>query len=163
VGYGGHAAAAGVRLRPTAVNLFRERFCAVAARHFGGEPPLPRLVIDAEVPLSALTVGLTEALGQLEPYGAGNPEPLLLAGGLQVVGEPRRVGGGERHLSFRVRQQNREMKAIAFGMADRSEELMSAGGQCCLVFTPRVNEWRGFRSVDLGIRDFQAGPVARLE
>jgi single-stranded-DNA-specific exonuclease len=160
--HGGHAAAAGFRLRAAALDSFRTRFCDVAARHFAGPPPAPRLVLDAEVPLSALTPGLADALGQLEPYGAGNPQPLLLAGNLQVVGEPRKVGGGERHLSFRVRQQARDLKAIAFGMADRAEELMADAGRCCLAFTPRINEWQGRRSVDLEVRDFQAGPCARL-
>jgi single-stranded-DNA-specific exonuclease len=102
-------------------------------------------------------------LKQLEPYGAGNPQPLFLAGGLQVVGAPKKVGGGERHLSFRVRQQTRELHAIAFGQADRAEELLSAAGHCCLVFTPRLNEYNGFRRVDLEVRDLQAGPQARLD
>jgi single-stranded-DNA-specific exonuclease len=161
--HGGHHSAAGFRLRREALDSFRKAFCAIAARHFGGPPPLPQLVIDAEVPLAALTPGLADAIGQLEPYGAGNPQPLLLAGDLQLVGEPRRVGGGERHLSFRVRQQGCELKAIAFGMADRAPELLSDGGRCCLVFTPKINEWQGRRSVDLQVRDWQPGPCARLE
>ena len=79
-----------------------------------------------------------------------------------MVGEPRKVGGGERHLSFRVRQHGTTLKAIAFGMAERVEELMSAGGACCLAFTPKLNEWQGWRSVDLEVTDFQAGGQARL-
>jgi single-stranded-DNA-specific exonuclease len=119
-------------------------------------------MIDAEVPLATLTPGLVDALVQLEPFGAGNPSPLLLTGGLQVVGEPRRVGDGERHLRFRVRQQDRELQAIAFGMGERVEELMSAQGQCCLVFTPKINEWQGWRKVELEVRDFQPGAQAAL-
>jgi single-stranded-DNA-specific exonuclease len=162
LGYGGHAAAAGFKLRPKVLETFRQRFCTVTAQHLTDAAPLPRLELDAEVPLAALTPGLTAALARLEPYGAGNPQPVLLAGDLQVVGEPRRVGGGERHVSFRIRQEGRDLKAIAFGMADRVEELLSAGGRCCLAFTPRINEWQGRRSVDLEVRDFQAGPEARL-
>jgi single-stranded-DNA-specific exonuclease len=160
--FGGHAAAAGFRLRPPHVPHFRDRFCDVAARHFGDGQPSRRLVIDAEVPLAALTQGLMDSLGCLEPYGSGNPEPLFLTGPLQVVGTPRRVGAGERHLSFRVRQQGKEMKGIAFGMGDRADDLMSAQGQCCVVFTPKINEWQGWRSVELEIRDFQPGPRACL-
>jgi single-stranded-DNA-specific exonuclease len=109
-----------------------------------------------------MTGGLLEALVRLEPYGAGNPQPLFLAGGLQVCGEPRRIGGGERHMTFRVRQEGSELRVIAFGMADRAEELMSEGGRCCLVFTPRINEWQGRRSVELELRDLQPGSRARL-
>jgi single-stranded-DNA-specific exonuclease len=161
--HGGHATAAGFRIPAERIDLFRRRFCDVALRHFGGEPPAHRLTIDAEVPFSALTFGLLHAIERLEPYGSGNPQPLLLADRLQVVGGPRKVGGGERHLSFRVRQNGKDIRAIAFGMGDRLGELMSAGGQCCLVFTPRLNEWQGYRSVEIDVRDLQAGPSARLD
>lgn len=162
LGHGGHNSAAGFRILPENIVEFRRRFCAVAADHFPAGPPAPTLVLDAEVPLSALTFGLLDDLDQLEPYGADNRKPLFLAGGLEVVGEPRKVGNGERHLMFRVRQQGTTLKAIAFGMAERVDELMSAGGRCCLAFTPKLNEWQGWRSIDLEITDFQASPQARL-
>jgi single-stranded-DNA-specific exonuclease len=160
--HGGHAAAAGFRLHPDRVDAFRERFCAYAARHFPAGPPAPELVLDAELPLSALTSGLLAQIDRLEPYGAGNPRPRFLAAELQVVGEPRRIGGGERHLSFRVRQGGATIRAVAWGLGDRAEDLMSADGQCCVAFTPRINEWNGYRSVEMEVVDFQPGPQARL-
>jgi single-stranded-DNA-specific exonuclease len=161
--HGGHASAAGFRIDAAAIPVFREQFCAVAGRRLGPEPPARRLILDAEVPLSALTTGLLKALAELEPYGPGNPQPLFLAGNVQVVGEPRRVGRGEQHLSFRARQEGKYLRAIAFGMADRAQELMSEGGRCCLAYSPRFNEWNGFRSVDLEVRDFQPGAQAQLQ
>jgi len=163
IGHGGHAMAAGFRLLPENIDAFRDAFCAVVARQFGGTPGPHRLVIDAEVPLASLTTGLMQGIDQLEPYGAGNPAPVLLADRLQIVGEPRKVGNGERHLSFRVRQNGKEVRAIGFSMADRAAELMSHQGQCCLVFTPRWNEWQGYKSVEIEIKDFQAGPEAKLD
>jgi single-stranded-DNA-specific exonuclease len=160
--HGGHRAAAGFKVRPDAIDAFRERFCAYAARHFPDGPPPPRLVLDAEVPLSALTLGLAQDLDRLEPYGNQNQPPVFLAGGLQIVGEPRRMGKGERHISFQVRQQNTTLRAVAWSMADRVPELMAEGGQCCLAFTPAVNEWQGRKSVELHVTDFQPGPRARL-
>jgi single-stranded-DNA-specific exonuclease len=160
--HGGHHAAAGFKILPERIEAFRASFCAYAAQHFPAGPPAPRLVIDAEVPLSALTHGLLKELDRLEPYGAGNARPVFLAGGLEVLGTPRRIGNGERHMSFRVRQGSTDMRAIAFGMGERLDELMSRGGKCCLVFTPRINEWQGYRSVELEVIDFQAGAEAQL-
>ncbi len=160
--HGGHVAAAGFTIAPDRIDGFREHFCAYVARHAGSAPPAARRVIDGELPLSALTPGLLQALDQLEPFGAENPRPCFLAGDLQVVGVPRRIGGGERHLSFRVRQQETSLRAVAWSMADRLDELMSAEGRCCLVFTPRINEWQGYRSIELEVIDFQPGPRARL-
>jgi single-stranded-DNA-specific exonuclease len=162
LGHGGHAAAAGFRVLPENIDAFRARLCDYTAAHFPDGLPKPMLPLDAEVPLSALTLGLLSDLDRLEPYGAENRRPLFLAGGLQIKGEPRKVGGGERHLSFRVSQQGTVLKAIAWSMAERVEELMSAGGACCLAFTPRLNEWQGYRSVDLEVVDFQAGSHAQL-
>ncbi len=162
VNHGGHAAAAGFKILPPHIDDFRARFCRYAAQSFPDGPPAPRLTIDAEVTLGMLTPGVVAALGRLEPYGAGNPRPRFLAGPLQVVGEPRRVGKGERHLQFRVRQQGTVFPTIAFNLADRVEELMSAGGQCCLVFTPAFNVWQGRRSIQLEVADFQPGPQTRL-
>jgi single-stranded-DNA-specific exonuclease len=160
--HGGHPAAAGLRIDPGHIDAFRERFCRLAAEQFPAGPKSPVLVLDAEAPLAALTPGLVRALDRLEPYGADNRRPLFLAGDLQVVGEPRKVGKTERHLSFQVRQNDLTLKAIAFNMAGRTEELLSQGGQCCLAFTPKLNVWRGRVSVDLEAADFQSGPVARL-
>jgi len=61
-----------------------------------------------------------------------------------------------------VRQNGTTLKAIAFGMGERAEELMSAGGACCLAFTPKINEWQGRTSIDLQVVDLQAGAQARL-
>jgi single-stranded-DNA-specific exonuclease len=163
VSHGGHAAAAGFKVALNRIDALRAKFCEYAAAHFPqGVPPPPRLVLDAEVPLSALTFGLLHEIDRLEPYGAQNPRPRFLAGGLQITGEPRRIGGGERHLSFRVRQAGANLRAVAFGLGDRLEELTSAGGRCSLAFTPRINEWNGMRSIELDVCDFQAGEQARL-
>ncbi len=162
VSHGGHAAAAGFRILPDRIDNFREQFCAYAARHFPAGPPVPTLTLDAEVPLSALTSGLLAQIDRLEPYGAANPRPKFLAADLEIVGEPKRMGGGERHLSFRVRQGTTALRCVAWGMADRMEELLSGDRCVCLAATPKINEWNGYRSVELEVVDFQAGPVAVL-
>lgn len=162
VGYGGHPMAAGFRMLPSRIASFRDRICEFTSRHYPQGLPTPTLTIDAETPLSAMTLGLLAELDRLEPYGAENRRPLFLAGPVDIHGEPRKVGQGERHLSFRVRQGSSTWKAIAFGMADRVEELLSSNGTCCLAFTPKLNDWMGRRSVDLEVADFQAGPTPRL-
>jgi single-stranded-DNA-specific exonuclease len=163
VGYGGHAAAAGFKIRADRVDAFREQFCGIARGRLCDKPRQHTLMIDAEVPLSALTVGLVKGIKSMEPHGMGNRRPLFLAGGLQVVGMPKKVGGGERHLSFRVSQEGgAPVKAIAFGFAERETEMMSCGGACSLVFTPALNEWQGRVTVDLEVIDLHPGPVAPL-
>lgn len=160
--HGGHAAAAGFRLAPSRIKELRERFVAVASRHFPDGPPVPSLKLDAEVPLSALTHNVVKSLDALEPYGADNPRPRFLAAGLQVVDQPKKMGAGERHLNLRVSQGGTRIRAVGWGMAERAEELMSEAGKCCLAFVPKINTWNGYSNVEIEVVDFQAGATARL-
>ena len=34
---------------------------------------------------------------------------------------------------------------------------MSAGGDCCLAFTPKVNEWKGRRKIEMQVVDLNPG------
>jgi len=54
------------------------------------------------------------------------------------------------------------MRCVAWNMADRMEELPSAGGDCCLAFTPKVNEWKGYKTLELQVVDLKPGKVAPL-
>lgn len=162
-GHGGHAAAAGFKVRRERLDAFRDRFNAYVATHYPGGTPAPRLTLDAEVPLSAITFGLMRDLDRLEPYGAGNSRPKFLAAGLKVE-EVRLIGTGEekRHMDFRVRQGETLFRCVAWGMADRMEELKSAGGDCCLAFTPKINEWRGYKKIELQVIDLKPGKTVEL-
>ena len=161
--HGGHAMAAGFKIRPHAIDAFRADFCSCVAQRLSGRARQHTLLIDVEAPLNSLTMGLMHGLQRLHPHGVGNRRPLFLASNLQIVADPRKIGQGERHLSFRVKQENGPtFKAIGWGMADRLEELQSGGGKCCLVFTPKINEWQGYTNIDLEIQDMQPGPVADI-
>jgi single-stranded-DNA-specific exonuclease len=160
IGHGGHAAAVGFKIAPEQIDRFRDRFCAYATQQRSATSLPPSLLIDAEVPLSVVTPGFVHALLRLEPYGLGNSRPRFLAGPVQVAGTPRRVGKGERHLQFRICQENAMFPVIAFGMGDRAEELMAAGGNCCVVFTPTFNDWQGRRTIQLELADFRPGTEA---
>jgi single-stranded-DNA-specific exonuclease len=160
--HGGHAAAAGFRIECDQIDEFRRRFVSLTSQRFPDGPPPPCLTLDAELPLSALTPGLVAQIDRLEPFGAENPAARFLAAGLQIVGQPRTMGGGERHLNFQVRQGSCQLRAVAWNFADRSEDLLADQGRCCLAFTPRINEWNGQRKVELNVIDFQAGPCAQL-
>ncbi|VTS00312.1 single-stranded-DNA-specific exonuclease RecJ [Tuwongella immobilis] len=161
IAHGGHAMAAGLKIAADRIDSFRERFCEYAAQHFPqGIPPVPKLSIDAEMPLSSLTIGLLNDLDRLEPYGADNPRPLFLTGNLQLDGEPRILK--DVHLKFFVRSGNSRFAAIGFYMADRLDELLSGGGKVCLVYRPKRNVWQGQTNIEMELVDFQPGPDADL-
>lgn len=154
LGFGGHAAAAGLKLPSASFGAFAERFDQHCRTTLTPEQLRKELILDAEVPLGVLTPRVVEGIDALEPYGLGNPRPLLLAEGVRIVGEPRVVGERKNHLQLRLTQGGVTFKGIAWNMADRAKAL-AAGTVCSIAFLPSINEWNGRREVQLEIKDFQ--------
>jgi single-stranded-DNA-specific exonuclease len=112
------------------------------------------LTIDAEVLLGMLTPRVVEEIESLEPYGVGNPRPILVANRVKIVGDPRVVGERKNHVQFRVAQGGAIVKAIGWSLAERAKAL-TANTLCSLAFHPSINEWNGRREVQLEVKDFQ--------
>ncbi|MBN9520543.1 single-stranded-DNA-specific exonuclease RecJ, partial [bacterium] len=67
----------------------------------------------------------------------------------------------QKHLSFRAVQGETSFRAVGWNMADRADELMAAG-ECCLAFTPKVNDFRGDRTLELQVIDVKPGKSVQL-
>ena len=156
ISHGGHAAAAGLKIEPKNVPAFREKFSAAVKSRFPNGTPTPILPLDAELPISALTMGLLKEISKLEPYGFANQRPRFLASGL-TVDSPKRIGQEGRHLSFRVLQNGTSMRAVAFGRGEDFEKLTSENSNICVAFTPKVNEWNGRKNIEMEVIDFVPG------
>ncbi len=161
-GFGGHSFAAGVRLSRANVDAFREKLAEVALDYFVEGVEEPALEIDAEVSLADLTPRAVRELDRLGPYGAEHRRPVFAAGHLELIEEPKKFGGGDRHLSLKVRQHNKVLRAVAFGRAEWADDIAAAGdGSLSLCFQPQMNEFRGFETVELHLVDWKpAGAIA---
>ena len=103
--FGGHAAAGGFTIKPGLYGEFKRLFAeACAAQHAAAisnpdAPDATARVFDGWVEPSDLTLGLCDELLRLEPFGEGNPEPVL---GLRNVAlaDVRPMGLEGRHVSF---------------------------------------------------------------
>ncbi|MCK4342980.1 MAG: single-stranded-DNA-specific exonuclease RecJ, partial [Phycisphaerae bacterium] len=104
--FGGHAMAAGVKLRADQIDAFTDAFQAEAARRLTPADLRPKLHLDDEVALSELTMDVADTLQHLAPFGEGNPRPRLATTPVELAEPPRAVGAGGAHLQFTVRQGN---------------------------------------------------------
>ncbi len=94
--FGGHEMAAGLNVHEAAFPDFRAAFERAARALLTDEMLVPRLHLDAVVPLAAFGDDLLAAQEMLAPFGNGNRQPLLLARGVTPVAEPRVLK--EKHL-----------------------------------------------------------------
>jgi single-stranded-DNA-specific exonuclease len=152
--FGGHSGAVGLRLAPAAVDRFRRALCTHARAQLGAALSREVLVADSEVTLGELTPPTVRWIEALGPFGPGHERPLLLGAGLELVELPRPVGAHQQHVVFRVRQNGLTYRAVAFGMAERAGELQ-LGSRYDLLFYPQLENYQGFLSVELHVKDFR--------
>jgi single-stranded-DNA-specific exonuclease len=152
--FGGHHHAVGFTLKASQLPRLGEELENIAQRLLSDRDPVPVLEIDAEIGLSDLSLNSLRRLTAFQPFGPGNPEPLLAARSLQVV-HARIVG--ENHLKMKVKQAHHVTEAIGFNLAGKAPR---AGETVDLVFTPEINAWQGCERVQLKVVDLtKTNPV----
>lgn len=102
LGFGGHAKAAGCRLKEEAIEAFRARFTALCEER---NPEPAETVADMELRPDMITLEALESLYRLEPYGEGHPQPLFYL--TNAVIEDARTSKDGKHLLFMVRSGDR--------------------------------------------------------
>jgi len=156
IGFGGHAAAAGLQINETALGGFREAFCQYAAEEISAGQLEAELSIDAETPLSACTLQTIEQIEQMAPFGHANPRPLLCTTGVRLAAAPKKIGADGRHLSLLLNQHGVKLRAVAFGGGDWADELAALDGPIDVAYRPVINTFAGRRNVELHLVDWRA-------
>ncbi|MBM6887517.1 single-stranded-DNA-specific exonuclease RecJ [Pseudoflavonifractor phocaeensis] len=151
--FGGHALAAGFTILEENIPAFAQAMNDYVCACTGGKEMVAALDIDAEVEdLDLLTLEEVEGLDLLEPCGAGNPKPVFSLSGCMVTALSE-VGGG-RHLKLKLSAGGRSLDAIFFSTT-AAEAGVAVGERVDAAFTPQVNEYRGWRSVQLQLCDLR--------
>ena len=148
--YGGHTSAAGITVDSRNIDNFKEKFTDYYMEHSGGEE-ITVYNIDFEViKPGLLTLENLEALRELEPYGNGNPIPMLCIIGARVMNVMSLSGG--KHTKIKIAKNGEIFESICFGRSP--EELqVSCGSTADIAFQPQINEYRGKKSVQLLLTD----------
>jgi single-stranded-DNA-specific exonuclease len=150
-GYGGHKQAAGLILESKNISPFEEGINRIVHETLTDKDFIPSLEIDADVNFSDINFNLTNEFEMLEPFGFGNPEPLLGSKKLEVL-YPRIVGSN--HLKMKLRQRGQSIDTIGFDLGAFFERL-EVSTTVDAVFTPLINEWEGVRCLQLNLKAFR--------
>jgi len=149
---GGHEMAAGLRLDSTKLENFRAAFCDHARKMVTDEMLEEEIKLDCLAALSDLNEPVVSAMQRLGPFGTGNPKPTLFCQAVQIAGPPRRVGKNANHVQLQVKQNNTFLRCIAFNHGEWCDQLQS-GMTIDLAVQPSINEYNGYRNVELEIKD----------
>lgn len=141
--FGGHAAAAGMKIKVERIDELRRRLNEYAASTLSPEMLIPELFIDAPVSSRTLGLELVNALKTFEPFGAGNPKPVFLTKDLYIRDDPYVMK--DKHLKLQLRDgENRTFEAVWWDGVERSKGQTLKPNTCIeLAYTPEANIWQG--------------------
>ena len=161
---GGHAGAAGFSIQNDKIEEFTKRMEDLMDGVMDELSP-KTLDIEAEVSSKKLTKSLIKELEEFEPFGFGNPKPILVTKRMQVS-DIRTLSEG-KHLKFKVTAVHPEpfgpaqggldsgpIDCIAFGMGDMGE-LIRSGILVDVAYYLEINRFNGREILQLKVKDIQ--------
>ncbi len=169
--FGGHSMAAGVSLDYDRIDTFRKEInenCKLSGNDFE-----ETLTVEREIQLKDVTFETARQLEVLQPFGAGNKEPLFLSRRVKVQSLTVSEEKNYVRATFSDNSTFQSIKGIGFGFAERFTEeinrnfdeytankilngvLRSIDLFVDLVYNIEVNEFRGNYSVQIQIKDFK--------
>ncbi len=169
--FGGHPMAAGFSLKEENIDALRTRLNELTT--LTEEDLIPKVLIDADMPVDYINMNLTRQLDLLEPCGKGNRRPLFADRNLEIVS--LRVGGKSKPV-IRMKLKSpggKIMDAVYFGdienlrsaleqKYDRFVAKDTISGRCThhasLHFTyhPEINDYFDEEKIELKITGMKA-------
>ncbi len=148
--YGGHRAAAGITISREHVAEFAKRFNEVAKSMLRPEDLVAEIQIDLEVGIDRVDDKLEKLLRHFEPFGVGNPTPVLVARNVRLAAQPKLVG--RDGLRLRLSTGDGEIEAIGWGFGHRIAEFDTAM-PVDIAFKLERDEYRGMSRLQARIAD----------
>lgn len=159
--FGGHAHAVGMALPCERIEELRGRLDLYARERLTEADFVPVLKVDAEVEWDEIGPKLFQGISQLEPFGMGNPQPVLVTRNARLLLPPKTIK--DKHVKFRLSHSSnasRKWDALAWRMAERSaQEGLLVGDTVDIAFTLEHNDHPEFGGLELRLEDFVRSPV----
>ena len=151
--FGGHPMAAGMSLPKENLQKLRQKLnknCTLTA-----EDMVEKLSIDIAMPIQYISESFIEELKVLEPFGNGNSKPLFAERDFHVL-QSQILGKNKNTLKiYGTNAAGCHMEGLYFGNPEEFLALLKKKDTISITYYPSVNEFRGKKTLQLMIQDFQ--------
>lgn len=167
--FGGHPMAAGLSMDRTSFEEFRDRLNEQAS--LTEEDLLPKVYLDAQLPLDCITFQLVEELESLEPFGKGNHRPLFGEKSISVIKASILGKNGNTLKLILNTGKGRTIEGLYFGdvsefkrrmvekFGEEEVKKMFAGInnriRIDIAYVPSINEYMGNKNLQIIIKNYR--------
>lgn len=152
--FGGHTHAAGLTLPLENVEPFIDKFEDVVGARILPDQLIPKVEIDVEIPLSAITFKTYNIMNQMAPFGPQNMAPVFGTENVIVDVMPKVIK--DKHLKGFIHSRNSSKlyEFIGFGLADKLEHI-KVGEPFHIAYHLEENNYLGNKSLILNLKDIR--------
>jgi len=147
--FGGHFMAAGLSMPYNNFDSFKTKFEEYLT-NVHREIFRPKIGYDIEALPQEITMDFLKEIDRIEPFGKGNPPPILLLKNVETHNYSK-MGDGNRHFRCKITCDELEIQAVAFSNSIQIDDKMKYDA----IVSPQINEWNGKSSVQAVIRDIK--------
>lgn len=154
--FGGHAAAAGMKISEENIASLRQALNLHATENITGDALIPELKIDALITPKTLDLKLVQDISVLEPFGAGNPKPVFTTKDLILMDEPYVMK--EKHLKMYLLDNatGKRFEAVWWDGASKLKgRTLKPKARIELAYTVEANSWQGNTRLQLVVEDIR--------
>lgn len=149
-GFGGHSMAVGVSVNKSNLKKFKEEFLKIA-KEAGVSSLVPVLNIEAVLNIDDINRQMVESLSLLEPFGAGNSQPIFAFKGLKIQSIRSLTDG--KHLRLGLKSSNNTyVNAIGFNLGHFASEF-TIGDKIDVAGNLEINSFNGVDSIQINLKD----------
>lgn len=145
--YGGHKLAAGLTIPYDNISMFSNELNTYIGTIIDEENSYNEIKVDAVLKVSDINLKLYDEIQKFEPFGSGNPKPVL-AIREATLKNIRKVGKDGSHLSFTLSQGDCDISAIGFGKVSILEKVLSMPNSYIVTLSENIfNEKRNIQLI----------------
>lgn len=141
---GGHKGAAGFTMEKSEFPKFSQKSQKLAEKLISEKDLERKIEVDLKIPISLITLKLTQAMEKLEPFGMGNPRPTFYSG-VELI-DAKFFGKNNDHLKLIVKDpinnNSSPLELVSFYSADQFPKL-ARGQKINIVYTLEIDRWGG--------------------
>ena len=147
--FGGHTLAAGFGLDSNNLDEFKKTIQNYAKTV---EMPFATVDLDCKLKPEFISADVLDVIAELEPFGAGNPQPMFGLFGMTLT-SVQPIGGG-KHIRLSLKRGNATVSALYFGVT-LNEFPYEEGDVLDLAVRLEKNEYMGQVKVSIYVKDIR--------
>ncbi len=161
-GFGGHKMAAGFSFDKNKISFDKFKdLLSSTIDEFSQEIDFSKIVVNADMTVEPEDISFEtlSLINKLEPYGAGNPEPLFIMNDLTLI-QARKMGQYNNHLKLFLSKNNSNViECVKWNSPDIN---LPENSKLDILFYPQINIFNGNKSIQYVIIDIHSDYIKNI-